>query len=406
MVLRNDLLQDVEKMVAERGPMTAVVVTGDIAYSGKKSEYEQASAWLDQICSASKCDIESVYVCPGNHDVDREFLKQNGMIEDVHDAVRGQATHNERESLLMRRLEQPTAQALLYAPLREYNDFAARYSCSFYAEPGSYAWESDDISLNDGSAIRVRGLNSVLLSGPRDVPKNLFLGERSYAMLRHSGVEYLTICHHPPAWLLDGDEVEEALRDRSRIMLFGHEHDQRTDLNRDCVTLFAGAVNPQRDEARWKPGYNIIELSIETNGDLRHLVVEVVAREWQTRPTQFRNHEDRGNRQTHLQRIELAPWKPVDKPGGNEMTEVSQESTAATTHSSNSGQATHSMRMIVNRFFRLPISRKTEIVGKMKLTEDSDSLLPDVEKFKLALARAKERDMLAELWQFITEEDN
>ena len=88
------------------------------------------------------------------------------------------------------------------------------------------------------------------------------------------------------------------------------------------------------------------------------------------------------------------------------MTEVSQESTAATTHSSNSGQATHSMRMIVNRFFRLPISRKTEIVGKMKLTEDSDSLLPDVEKFKLALARAKERDMLAELWQFITEEDN
>ena len=68
------------------------------------------------------------------------------------------------------------------------------------------------------------------------------------------------------------------------IGLFGHEHDQRVVPHRDYIKLFAGAVNPHRAEPNWRPGYNIIEISIETIGPKRKLLVHVHAREWQQSP--------------------------------------------------------------------------------------------------------------------------
>ncbi|SAL51140.1 Calcineurin-like phosphoesterase superfamily domain protein [Caballeronia cordobensis] len=402
--LREDLRLDLAAMVAARGPLDAILVTGDIAFSGAKVEYENASEWLDAMADTGGCGREMVYVCPGNHDIDREFIRKNGLVEDLHDSVRGRPSHFEREQHLMRRLEQDVARELVYSPLTEYNKFAARYDCAFFADE-RYAWDSDDFVLNDGSALRIRGLNSALLSGPRDAPGSLFLGAKAYTITRRAGVEYLTMCHHPPSWLIDGAEAHRSLEDRARILLFGHEHDQRIAFGRDNVVLYAGATNPARDEKGWKPGYNIIEIWVERAGDVRQLHVEVVAREWQDRPVQFRNHEDRRNRPTHVHHFELEPW----------IAPHASEAPAMVTPSENGGPTAEApavkeesprppaMRSILHAFFRLPISRKSEIVGKLGLLDDSETRLPEVERFKRAIERAKQQGKLETLWKMTME---
>jgi predicted phosphodiesterase len=404
LALREDLRRDVAQVVAERGALDAILVTGDIAFSGTRPEYDQAQIWLDQLADTGGCRREMVYVCPGNHDVDRAYITDNGLIEDLHDNVRRKSSNVEREKHLMQRLKQDTARELLYSPLTEYNRFAAQYNCSFFAD-NRYAWDcEDDFVLNDGSALRIRGLNSALLSGPGDARKTLFLGSKAYTIVAQSGVEYLTICHHPPSWLIDGDEVERALSNRARIMLFGHEHDQRIDFKRDAAFLYAGAVNPARDEKGWKPGYNIIEVWVETESSKRTLQLEVVAREWQENPTQFRNHEDRKNRPTHAHHIELEPWTAPAPLEVQAMTDaaVDDAKVPPSTQASN----VPPMRTLVHHFFRLSISRKSEIVGKLGLLEETETRLPEVERFKRAIERAKQQGKLEQLWQLTTEQGN
>jgi hypothetical protein len=404
--LRKDLLDDVAVIVKQRGSLDAILVTGDIAFSGAESEYLEAAKWLDKVSEAGGCEPEMVYMCPGNHDVDRNYILTNSPVRDMHKSIRGEQTNAERERELMVRLGEDTARKMIYEPLTEYNEFAARYRSAFFAKE-RYAWDSEDpLVLNDGSLLKIRGLNSALLSGPGDSKGSLFLGSRACTITRQAGVEYLTICHHPPSWLLDQADAERLLQDRAKIMLFGHEHNQRVVFARDYVTLYAGAVNPERDEAPWKPGYNVIEIWVEGEGAHRQLHVEVIAREWQENPTQFRNHEDKGNRPTHTFSFALAEWTP---PKSSEVPEMpvptnSDDSAQRMPAAEAPGEALPPMRRIVHEFFRLKISQKSAIAGTLDLLEESEKGLPEVQKFTRAIERAKQRGKLAQLWKMTNEQ--
>lgn len=401
--LRVELGRDLQRELGKlQGGAAAILVSGDVAYSGKKKEYDIASQWLDEVCKTAGAKSDAVYACPGNHDVDRDVLRDNSLIQDAQDAVRSKATDFERNSTLNKRLTEPVARTLFYAATQAFNDFAAGYECSFFADEESYAWDRD-LNLNDGSKLRIRGLNSALFSGPNDSEKSLFLGDRAYTMHRHSGVEYLSLCHHPPNWLLDGREAERALDDRARIELFGHEHDARISPGRDEIKLFAGAVNPHRAEPNWRPGYNILDIWIETNAGERRMVVEVRAREWQRqKPTQFRAYEDRDNNPVHRTEFKLDAWTPL--PVVQEVAMEPSASGADVGQDVAGGQKSMSRRELINRFFRLSTSRKNEILGRLKLLDDAqDRILPEVERFKRALLRARDTDKLGELESLVAE---
>jgi 3',5'-cyclic AMP phosphodiesterase CpdA len=157
--LRSRMLADIKTKMAELGPATAILVSGDIAYAGQRSEYEDAATWLDDVCDAALCDRAQVRVCPGNHDIDQGVIKENPLIQDGHDAVRRETAAYDRESALDRRLRQSAVSAMFYAPLAAYNNFAARYESSFFADEESFALDND-FPLNDGSTLRLRSLNS------------------------------------------------------------------------------------------------------------------------------------------------------------------------------------------------------------------------------------------------------
>lgn len=405
--LQNRVIADIAQMRGKLGPATGVLVSGDIAFAGKRAEYDDAAEWLDRVCDAADCDREEVRICPGNHDVDQDVLKGNPLIQDGHDAVRAKNTPYDRERALEQRLSQKDVRALFYAPLAAYNEFAARYESSFFADEDNFVWERD-YPLCDGSTLRIRGLNSALLSGLSDREGSMFLGPRAVTLPKQVGVEYLTISHHPPNWLMDKRETETALDGDARIQLFGHEHESRVSPGRDWVKLFAGSINPHRAETNWRPGYNIIEISVPS-GDNRMLHVDVHAREWQGEPPQFRTIEDRGNSPVFEVRLPLEKlpdgWRSPHFAEPTGTTETGQDSVEAREGSgsvTNSASKQHRYRTIVYRFFRRTLSEKNEIVGVLKLVEEDDSRLVDVERFKLQLVRARERGQLDALEAMIS----
>ena len=61
-----------EDIIPRLGQIDLVLIAGDIAFSGKRTEYEEAARWLEQVTSLCGCKRTNVLMVPGNHDVDRD----------------------------------------------------------------------------------------------------------------------------------------------------------------------------------------------------------------------------------------------------------------------------------------------------------------------------------------------
>ena len=86
--VRDELLRDVAALTSQIGVVTGVLVTGDIAFSGKKEEYQHAAEWLRAVCVRVGCEEQHVSVVPGNHDVDRR-LAGGVVTKMLHQSIRG-----------------------------------------------------------------------------------------------------------------------------------------------------------------------------------------------------------------------------------------------------------------------------------------------------------------------------
>ena len=67
------LTEDVKSRLSEHGGLTFVLVSGDIAFSGKADEYAQAHTFFHQLAAKLSVDAERFFFVPGNHDVDRSL---------------------------------------------------------------------------------------------------------------------------------------------------------------------------------------------------------------------------------------------------------------------------------------------------------------------------------------------
>jgi len=115
--VRNEILRDAATVAKGLGGATGVVVTGDIAFSGQRAEYDRAASWLLEFCRAIGCPDESVWVVPGNHDVDRKIASSK-VTKTLHESIRakqGPALDKELREILT---DEHSAKALL-APLGE-----------------------------------------------------------------------------------------------------------------------------------------------------------------------------------------------------------------------------------------------------------------------------------------------
>ncbi len=196
---RTRLERDLAKRAAALGPINAILVGGDIAFQADPREYVEARQWLIDLAAICGCDKDSIWVVPGNHDVNRKSCEDTPTMN-AH-AMIASADDDSREWMLEKQLSHnDTGQALFHGH-RAYNDFASKMNCQVY--PGRLFWKQER-DLGGGVKIRIHGLTSTLLSGRngKDDPKGaLYLSALQTTLDPAPNVVNLTICHHPPDWL-------------------------------------------------------------------------------------------------------------------------------------------------------------------------------------------------------------
>lgn len=358
---------------------------------------------------ADECARERIYVVPGNHDVDRGVCAKSLAIANAQAAIAG-ATGEDREGVMKGQLADADVGQSLFKPLEAYNEFAAYFDCCVF--PDRPFWR-DEVDIGGGVRLRLFGLTSTLISGlggRDDAPGRLYLGRLQTVLNPDPDVVNLVLCHHPPSWFIDADDTDDNVNSRAKLQFFGHEHRQRCTPTAAYMRFQAGAVNPDLRESDWKPGYNLLNVTVSGDGFDRTLDVCAYVRHFQKAPEMFvALHQDRFQSEwTHRMPIPhlaafKAPVVPVVEPSPlHHVTKV-----AAAAH--DAAAAAHAVaklevpmprpptRNLIYRFWDLSIGERREVTLKIGLISEGDLAVPEPERYTKALKVAAVRGLLEEL---------
>jgi DNA repair exonuclease SbcCD nuclease subunit len=279
--VRRKLVEDCHERAVALGSATGVLITGDVAFSGKPREYSRAGDWMEEITSAVGCKLTSVCVVPGNHDVDIE--KIDFPSELVHKELRA-ASASQVDAILEKIMKSEEAVNPLVQKFVAYKEFAARYECDFDS-PKNPSW-GKTIDIDGTNSLRFIGFNSAQVSDLSDSIGRMILGSSQYTIYPPTDArkyEFIVLMHHPFSWFIDRHNAEKYLR-RARVIMMGHEHNleikkiTREDES-EQLEIYAGATNPKEGEVSYTYRYNWIEFSLEPTEPSR-LSITVHPRVW------------------------------------------------------------------------------------------------------------------------------
>jgi hypothetical protein len=408
--VRRALLQDLESKPAEGAAYDGLLITGDIAFSGKMDDYKRAQGWLDEVFSKTETSPTKTYVVPGNHDVDRSYVEPALPLWDSHVRLRERADPVLWRDVIDKQLQRDPLHSLL-APLKAYNDFAQGYACR--TDALQLAWHRMfEGKLEDATAIRLHGLNSALISDEGDAPGKLLISEFQTAQFcRTPDVVDVVLCHHPPEWLMDKAHVRDCLRSFAPVALFGHEHSTRLAADAKQVQLFAGSVQPSRRDPGWLPTYHIIQLKVVTTNGERKLLTRIHTREFNSETYRFRarrNEQDLGVDEHFLS---LPIWAKLKgdqtvRDGGGQTTPLTSISTGTTMPSPDSTTPSPNeiaQRELLVHFFRLGAPLRYTTASEAGLLRDGDDTLPPQTMWAEVFRRAAAEHLLAKFWNAVAQ---
>lgn len=223
-----------------------VLVTGDIAFSGKEEEYALAVGFFDELQNASGVPKDRIFCIPGNHDIDRgrQELCFKGAITELRNSSKVDMLLAGGENL-------ETLQA------RELN--YRRFQETHFAD--QYRNETRD-GLGYVGRIVVRGIHVAIVAldsawlaeGGKDDHGRLLIGERQVidAIKLATDIEetphiVLGMAHHPLHLLQEFDRlpVQDRLEQALHFFHCGHLHQPETRIvgpgGSACLTVATGA---------------------------------------------------------------------------------------------------------------------------------------------------------------------
>ncbi len=402
-LVREALLDDLALGAQQIGRKPdAVLVSGDIAFSGRKEQYEQAREFLASVTGTLGIEPEKVLAIPGNHDVDRRQVV--GSVKASRDALRAKSPL-EADKALPEYLEQDPTDPL-FAPLAAYNQFALAYGCSVSgrAPYWEFPWP-----LDAGHVLRLRGLTTVLVSDGDDRKANLLVGSDQTTLVTPARNDVIMVMgHHPPDWWMDEDECETYMKGYASVHLYGHKHRHRLSVLDDSVRLSAGAVHPER-ETDWEPRYNWLQLEFVGVGTTTpELAVKVWPRVVSMNDNAFRSGSHDGGWQPDVRKVPLprlagparpvgVPAEPSPEPAGGLQHAASVLAAARREPVSDASGTPTPLRRAVYRFGLLGYRSQTRVLSGLGLIADEDKDLPVEERFRAAFSRAQERGLVDNL---------
>lgn len=409
--VRTALLNDIHDMVEKLGAVDTILVSGDIAFKGHTEEYRVAAEWLTDVANVAGCHPNDIYTVPGNHDVNRasaegrSVLGTRGLISQCEPGV-------SRDRELHKTLLDEKSGPELFTPMEEYNLFAASYECDLNRERPSWI---ENLPLAPGWTLKMHGLTTTFLSGPDDDKRgDLYLGALQRSFSPDDGVVHLAMMHHPPDWLGDQEELDDALWEHCALQLLGHKHRQRYHAGDYGVRLAAAAVNPDRTERDWKPGYNLIKLQTVHEGKRNILQIESYLRIWQESPDRFvaKKNGDGGDVFSHGVPLRRSPLP--DNAINTRSPAVTKSNVVERTATSNAATPVGNekiiaddiegatkkhmqQRDIVFHFWELSPSQRRKIMQDLDLLEPDDDILPEPMRYRRAFERARRLEKIADL---------
>jgi hypothetical protein len=271
-IVSKALMKDIRNRAEECHPDLAkldfVIFSGDLAFSGTRSEYDAAeNDFLNPLMDAAGVDRSRLFLVPGNHDVDR--AKREYLPDLISKFVK-------RESLLNALLDERVRNHLLF-PLQEYAQFVTRFLGRVAPQEPQYGF-ANCFETSEGKTIGLLGLNSAWMCGQFQDPYlkdyndygRLILGEHQFRqyLSTTSGADIrIAFMHHPFHWFGEVEQrsqLENALLEHSHFILRGHEHNAAVSVPMTaagaCATISAGAAYDRRD---YPNGYNFMLLDLE-----------------------------------------------------------------------------------------------------------------------------------------------
>lgn len=408
--VRTRMMRDLAKQVQTHGNVGAILIGGDVAFKADPDEYKVAWTWIQELATICNCPRERIFVVPGNHDIDRSVVRKSMPIQSAQHMV-ASAKLDEKDWRLTQQLADEASGQSLLLPHAAYNEFAAPLGCQIW--PDKPFWQQD-VELDGGVTLRIYGLTSTLLSGQAgndDKPGDLFLGPRQTALNPVPNTANLVLVHHPIEWLADADAVDDALTTRAAFHLFGHKHRQRAVMA-EYVRIGGAAVNPDRHEQPYQPGYNLIGLKVEGKGADRHICVELRQRRLQDNPELFVAIQNAQGDDVFRTKIPMPVEAPLPNIAEGQMADVAPLKYEARLVAdiilqdveASMGEA--DTRDLLYRFWNLTSGQRRAVVKGLNLLEDEEIALPEPERYGRALIRAGERNLINDIAAAVAKLEN
>ena len=195
------IIEKLEKMDDALKP-EHIIFTGDIAWHGKKKEFDEALEWFQRLLKACHLTGKDISFCAGNHDIDLSC-----QFDDMHyDANMISEIDELYQYDNVKKLED-----CLYA----YNNFCRQIGTIPYTYPSdgkrkySYSMGYKDIPFSNGKTMRIVAMNTSLLMTQGFPDDKMWLGREQLKSLIHYGVLppdkdiWYTVClfHHSERFL-------------------------------------------------------------------------------------------------------------------------------------------------------------------------------------------------------------
>ena len=254
------MLRDVKCRCDAGLKMDFVLVTGDLTFSGEKSQYDLVEAFFLDLAGTIGLPCSRIFCVPGNHDVQRGrqkscFRGARQGLQSENDVYAFLSDVEERETLLQRQENYCRFQGNFFSDqVRQKTDDNLAYVS---------AVEIEDL------VVAIIGLNSAWLSeGGEGDERRLLLGEHqvehAISITRELGPHIIIgMQHHPFDFLMRYDQrsTQYRLEEACHFLHCGHLHEsQATEVanhSGHCLTLVAGASFASR---KFRNAYTLVTL--------------------------------------------------------------------------------------------------------------------------------------------------
>jgi tetratricopeptide (TPR) repeat protein/3',5'-cyclic AMP phosphodiesterase CpdA len=264
-IVIESLLEDIGERIKKDGlKPDFIAVTGDLAFSGKSSQYELVCAFFEKLLSITDLRRERLFIVPGNHDVDRDLIS-HGAFSISKDLISRQDTN--------KILTSPNDRQYLFARFKGYAKFVDDYFKGHLVFDDDHYFYTSPLDIG-GHRLAILGLNSSwLAASDEDKTLKLVIGERQTRAALNAAKEVsadlkIALLHHPFDWIRAFDQSDSMalLLNKCDFILHGHLHKAATtslsNPDGSAVIIAGGACYETRDHPN---SYNFVKLDLETN---------------------------------------------------------------------------------------------------------------------------------------------